>query len=57
MMDWVGDGDSARDLKDEHDYSRKVLPHGTPLAPLGGGGGSTKKKTLGVRNMTENDLA
>lgn len=59
MMDWVGDGDSARDLKDEEDYSRKVLPHGSSLSPLAGAGGSMKKggKTLGVRNMTENDLA
>lgn len=55
MLDWMGDDASARDLRDEEDYSRRVLP----LVANGAGekGGKQGGKTLGVRNVTEGDLA
>jgi len=62
MLDWGGDADSARDLRDEEDYTRRVLPHGTAGNSLGNSEGSIRKvkggqeKTLGVRNATEHDF-
>lgn len=50
LIDWQGDGGSTKDLRDEEDYSRRVLP-------FVANGGLEKKGKLGIRNVTDRDLA
>lgn len=56
MLDWMGDDGSARDLKDEEDYSRRVRPL-VVNNPDGSESTSKGKREprLGVRNVTDAD--
>lgn len=58
MLESMGDGASARDLRDDEDYSRRVLPGPLVVSNPDGSEGHTRKGApqLGVRNGTDADV-